>query len=149
MKSLLTGMGTSMKVFCQKKVTEQYPENRHTTLHIPERHRALLTMPTDEEGNHKCIACGLCQMNCPNGTIKLTTEMRETEEGKKKKVLVKYEYNLGSCMFCMLCVNVCPHDAIKFTNEKRRVRKRKARADTQQEINEELRIKNEELKNRR
>ena len=116
-KSLLTGMGTSMKVFCQKKVTEQYPENRHTTLHIPERHRALLTMPTDEEGNHKCIACGLCQMNCPNGTIRLTTEMRETEEGKKKKVLVKYEYNLGSCMFCMLCVNVCPHDAIKFTND--------------------------------
>ena len=56
-------------------------------------------------------------MNCPNGTIKLTTEMRETEEGKKKKVLVKYEYNLGSCMFCMLCVNVCPHDAIKFTND--------------------------------
>ena len=74
-------------------------------------------MPTDEEGNHKCIACGLCQMNCPNGTIRLTTEMRETEEGKKKKVLVKYEYNLGSCMFCMLCVNVCPHDAIKFTND--------------------------------
>ena len=116
-KSLLTGMETSMKVFCQKKITEQYPENRHTTLHIPERHRALLTMPTDEEGNHKCIACGLCQMNCPNGTIRLTTEMRETEEGKKKKVLVKYEYNLGSCMFCMLCVNVCPHDAIKFTND--------------------------------
>lgn len=115
-KSLLTGMSTSMKVFCQKKITEQYPENRHTTLHIPERHRALLTLPADEEGNHKCIACGLCQMNCPNGTIKLTTEMRETEEGKKKKVLVKYEYNLGSCMFCMLCVNVCPHDAIKFTN---------------------------------
>lgn len=116
-KSLLTGMGTSMKVFCQKKITEQYPENRHTTLHIPERHRAILTLPADEEGNHKCIACGLCQMNCPNGTIKLTTEMRETEEGKKKKVLVKYEYNLGSCMFCMLCVNVCPHDAIKFTND--------------------------------
>ena len=116
-KSLLTGMGTSMKVFCQKKITEQYPENRHTTLHIPERHRALLTLPADEEGNHKCIACGLCQMNCPNGTIKLTTEMRETEEGKKKKVLVKYAYNLGSCMFCMLCVNVCPHDAIKFTND--------------------------------
>ena len=116
-KSLLTGMGTSMKVFCQKKITEQYPENRHTTLHIPERHRALLTLPADEEGNHKCIACGLCQMNCPNGTIKLTTEMRETEEGKKKKVLVKYEYNLGSCMFCMLCVNVCPHDTIKFTND--------------------------------
>ena len=84
-KSLLVGMRTSMKVFCQKKITEQYPENRHTTLHIPERHRAMLVMPVDEEGNHHCIACGLCQMSCPNGTIRLTTEMRETEDGKKKK----------------------------------------------------------------
>ena len=116
-KTLLVGMRTSMKVFCQKKVTEQYPENRHTTLQIPERHRAMLVMPHDEEGNNRCIACGLCQMACPNGTIRLTTEMRETEEGKKKKFLVKYEYNLGSCMFCQLCVNACPHDAIRFTND--------------------------------
>ena len=56
-------------------------------------------------------------MNCPNGTIRLTTEMREDEEGKKKKVLVKYEYNLGSCMFCEVCVNVCPQHAIQFSNE--------------------------------
>ena len=116
-KSLLTGMRTSMKVFCEKKITEQYPENRHTTLHIPERHRAMLVMPHDEEGNNRCIACGLCQMACPNGTIRLTTEMRETEDGKKRRFLVKYEYNLGSCMFCQLCVNACPHDAIRFTND--------------------------------
>ena len=116
-KSLLTGMRTSMKVFCEKKITEQYPENRHTTLHIPERHRAMLVMPHDEEGNNRCIACGLCQMACPNGTIRLTTETREVEDGKKRKFLVKYEYNLGSCMFCQLCVNACPHDAIRFTND--------------------------------
>ena len=116
-KSLLIGMRTSMKVFCQPKVTEQYPENRHTTLHIPERHRAQLVMPHDDENHHHCIACGLCQMACPNGTIKVMSEMREDEEGKKKKVLVKYEYNLGSCMFCELCVNACPHGAIKFSND--------------------------------
>ena len=116
-KSLLTGMRTSMKVFCEKKITEQYPENRHTTLHIPERHRAMLVMPHDEEGNNRCVACGLCQMACPNGTIRLTTETREVEDGKKRKFLVKYEYNLGSCIFCQLCVNACPHDAIRFTND--------------------------------
>ena len=116
-KSLLTGMRTSMKVFCEKKITEQYPENRHTTLHIPERHRAMLVMPHDEEGNNRCVACGLCQMACPNGTIRLTTETREVEDGKKRKFLVKYEYNLGSSMFCQLCVNACPHDAIRFTND--------------------------------
>ena len=85
LKSLLVGLRTSMKVFLEPKVTEQYPENRHTTLHIPERHRARLTMIHDEENHHHCIACGLCQMNCPNGTIKLTTEMREDADGKKRK----------------------------------------------------------------
>lgn len=117
MKSLLTGMGTSMKVFCQKKVTEQYPENRHTTLYVPERHRAMLEMPHDAENRHHCIACGLCQMACPNGTIRVVSEMREDAEGKKKRVLVRYEYDLGACMFCQLCVNACPHGAIRFTNE--------------------------------
>ena len=116
-KSLLIGMRTSMKVFLQKNVTEQYPENRHTTLHIPERHRAKLVMFHDESNHHNCEACGLCQMNCPNGTIRIQSEMREGEDGKKKKVLLKYEYNLGSCMFCELCVNVCPHHAIGFTND--------------------------------
>ena len=84
-KSLLTGLGVTMKEYFIPKVTEQYPENRKTTLHVSERHRGRLVMPHDAEGNHKCIACTLCEKACPNGTIKITAEMRETEDGKKKK----------------------------------------------------------------
>jgi len=43
--------------------------------------------------------------------------MIETEDGKKKRVLEDYVYDLGECMFCELCVNACPHDAIKFVND--------------------------------
>ena len=84
-KSLLIGMRTSMKVFCQPKVTEQYPENRHTTLHIPERHRAQLVMPHDDENHHHCIACGLCQMACPNGTIKSFQKCVKMRKEKRKR----------------------------------------------------------------
>ena len=111
--SLLTGMKTTMTVFWGKKTTEQYPENRKT-LKLSERFRGTLTMPHNEKNEHHCVACGLCQTACPNDTIKVTSQTIETEDGKKKKILAKYEYDLGSCIFCQLCVNACPHNAITF-----------------------------------
>lgn len=82
--SLLTGMKTTMTVFCRKKTTEQYPENRKT-LKLSERFRGTLTMPHNEQNEHHCVACGLCQMACPNDTIKVTSETIETEDGKKRR----------------------------------------------------------------
>jgi NADH-quinone oxidoreductase subunit I len=114
-KTLLIGMKTSIKVYFRKKVTEKYPENR-ATLKISDRFRGTLIMPHDENNQHKCIACGICQNACPNGTINVHFETIENEEGKKTKVLTNYEYNIGSCIFCQLCVNACPHDAITFDN---------------------------------
>ena len=55
--SLLTGMKTTMTVFCRRKVTEQYPENR-ATLEMFDRFRGTLTMPHNERNEHHCIACG-------------------------------------------------------------------------------------------
>lgn len=117
LKSLATGMCTSMKVFRQKAVTEEYPENRHSTLHIPERYRGRLRLLTDEEEQFRCVACGICQMNCPNGTIRIEADTVETEEGRKRKQLRAYHYDLGSCIFCQLCVEACPHGAIAFSND--------------------------------
>ncbi len=117
LKSLLTGMSVTLKEFFTPKVTEQYPENRKS-LKISERHRARLVMPHDEEGNNRCIACGLCQNACPNGSISITTKsVTDEETGKSKKVLVEYRYDLGCCMFCQLCVNACPKGAIEFSND--------------------------------
>lgn len=115
-KTLLTGMDITMGEYMTPKITEQYPENRKTQ-HIAERHRGTLVMPHDENGKNKCIACTLCEKACPNGTIKIVSQMVTTADGKKKKLLTDYIYDLGDCMFCQLCVNACPHDAIKFVKD--------------------------------
>ncbi len=114
--SLLKGLQVTGKELVTPKLTYQYPENRDT-LEIPERFRGTLKFKYDSEGYHKCIACGLCQMNCPNGTISIETKMVEMPDGKKKKKLERYMYDLGSCTFCMLCVTSCATKAIEFSNE--------------------------------
>lgn len=116
LKTLFTGMDITMGEYMTRKITEQYPENRKTQ-HIAERHRGTLVMKFNEDGSNKCTACTLCEKACPNGSIKITSEMRETEDGKKKKVLLDYQYDLGDCMFCQLCVNACNFGAIEFVKD--------------------------------
>ena len=114
--SLIKGMEVTGKELVTKKVTEQYPENRDT-LQISKRFRGTLQFIYDDEGYHKCIACKSCERNCPNGTIQVITKMIDLDNGKKKMVLDKYMYDLGSCTFCDLCVLTCPTNAIEFSND--------------------------------
>lgn len=117
-KTLATGLKVTLKEYFTPKSTEQYPENRKTTLHVAKRHRGRLVFKCDEQGNSFCTACTLCEKTCPNGSIKILSEMVTDEEtGKKKKKLVDYQYNLGDCMFCQLCTNACNFGAIEFVND--------------------------------
>ena len=117
-KTLLTGMMVTGYYFVHPReiVTQQYPENRKTLVML-DRFKGELVMPHDENNQHKCTACSICEINCPNGTIEITSKQTETEDGKKKKELDTYIYKLGMCTFCGLCVKVCPQDAIVFSNE--------------------------------
>lgn len=114
--SLIKGMSVTGKEFVTPKITERYPEDRET-YKWPERFRAVLELIYDNEGNHKCIACGTCERNCPNGTITIESKMVDTPAGTKKKKLDNYIYDLGSCTFCQLCVTTCPTGALRFSND--------------------------------
>jgi len=112
--ALLQGMYITMLNFCRPKITEQYPENRGKK-EMFERFRGELIMPHDENNENKCTACGLCQMNCPNGTITIVTKQITTEEGKTKKALDRFMYDVGCCTFCDICCQSCNFDAIRWS----------------------------------
>ena len=113
---LVEGLQMSGKKIVTPKITEKYPDNRDN-MNVAQRFRATLQFIYDKEGNHRCIACGTCERNCPNGTISIATKMVDTWDGKKKKKLDRYIYDLGSCTFCQLCVTTCPTNAIEFSND--------------------------------
>lgn len=117
--SLLTGLKITLLNFTRPWktiITEQYPENRKTTIYIPERFAGEVVLPHDENNEHKCTACTLCEMACPNGTIKILSKQEETADGKKKKLLDQWVYNLGMCTFCGQCIDACPQGAIEMKN---------------------------------
>ena len=75
MKTLATGMKVTLRDYFTPKSTEQYPENRKTTLHVSKRHRGRLVFKRNEDESYKCVGCTMCEKACPNDSIKITTEM--------------------------------------------------------------------------
>jgi NADH-quinone oxidoreductase subunit I len=111
--TLITGMRVTAKYFFTpwKNVTQQYPENRDKLVMF-ERFRGEVVMPHNENNEHKCTGCGICEINCPNGSIEIISKSIVTEEGKKKRIIDKHIYHLAMCTFCNLCIKSCPSDAI-------------------------------------
>jgi NADH-quinone oxidoreductase subunit I len=111
LKALLQGMGVTLRYLLQPKriVTRQYPENR-ATLKFPERFRGQVVMPHDENQDHNCTACTLCEKACPNGTISILS----TKNVAGKRVLGQFIYRFSQCTLCNLCIEACPFDAIRM-----------------------------------
>jgi NADH-quinone oxidoreductase subunit I len=112
---LMQGMYIVMLNFIRPKVTEQYPENRGKAFPY-ERSRGQLIMLHNGANQHSCTACGICETNCPNGTIRvISKKVMDKETGKEKRELDSYTHDLGSCIYCALCTISCPQDAIAWT----------------------------------
>jgi NADH-quinone oxidoreductase subunit I len=118
LKTLWDGLRITGGYFVSPRqiVTQKYPENREQ-LQMFDRYKGEIIMPHDENNQHRCTGCGICQMNCPNGTIEIVSRKELTAEGKEVRVIDKHIYHLGMCTFCGLCVKTCPSDALAFGHD--------------------------------
>jgi NADH-quinone oxidoreductase chain I len=111
-KSLLVGLGVTLRALLSPTVTVHYPRQKIAVTPNLRGHTLLVKDP--ETGSHRCIACMLCQQNCPSGCITVEGEKRE---GEKKKALTGYRLDFTKCSLCGICVEVCPTGALDFSND--------------------------------
>jgi len=117
-KSLLTGLKVTSRYFFSpgEIVTQQYPENRKT-LKMFDRYKGEVIMPHDDQNQHRCTGCAICETNCPNGSIEIIQDKIEMPDGKKKRIIGRHIYHLSMCTFCGLCIKTCPSNALAWGQE--------------------------------
>ena len=96
-------------------ITVQYPEER-----IPQKENTrnfpfLVFDADDPEAGLRCVACKICEKDCPPQCIYIV--MERDEKGKPKKHPKVFDIDVSVCMSCQICVEVCPFEAIKMDTE--------------------------------
>ena len=94
-------------------VTVEYPEEH---IPIPENYRNFHFLVHDNDqdpvGALRCVACKICEVECPPQCIYIVPE--RDDKGKPKRKPKIFDIDVSVCMSCQICVEVCPFDAIKM-----------------------------------
>jgi len=96
-------------------VTIEYPDRRLT---LPERARSfpmLVYDGADPESGLRCVACKICEKECPPQCIYIVLD--RDEQGRPRRRPRVFDLDISVCMSCQICVEVCPFDSIKMNTE--------------------------------
>jgi NADH-quinone oxidoreductase subunit I len=100
-----------------RMVTVQYPEERTV---LPENYRnfpfLVSESATDPMGTLRCVACQICEKECPPQCIIIekSKDKKPDASGKMQIYPSIFGIDISVCMSCQICVEVCPFDAIKM-----------------------------------
>ena len=120
---IIKGLAVTAKNFAgsfhdpARMVTQQYPEE---PARLPEAYRnfpfLVTENATDPMGTLRCVACQICEKECPPQCIYIekSKDKKPDATGKPQLYPTVFAIDTAVCMSCQLCVEVCPFDAIKM-----------------------------------
>src|SRR6202790_941864 len=122
---ILKGMAVTARNFVgsyfekDRLITVQYPEERSD---LPENYRnfPILIYDTDNaEGGLRCVACKICEKECPPQCIYIikSDDKKPDYMGKPQLYPKVFDIDISVCMSCQICVEVCPFEAIKMDKD--------------------------------
>src|SRR5207253_187072 len=119
---ILKGMAVTLRNFAgsyfekDRLITVQYPEERSP---LPENYRNfpfLIYDTEDAEAGLRCVACKICEKECPPQCIYIikSEDKKPDYVGKPQFYPAVFDIDISVCMSCQICVEVCPFEAIKM-----------------------------------
>jgi NADH-quinone oxidoreductase subunit I len=103
----------------ERLTTVQYPEERLPQIERARNFPFLVFDGNDWEKGLRCVACQICEKECPPKCIFIekSKDKKPDAVGKPQFYPAKFDIDISVCMSCQICVEVCPFDAIKMDVE--------------------------------
>jgi NADH-quinone oxidoreductase subunit I len=99
-----------------KLTTVQFPEERLATAEAARNFPFLVYDGNDWEAGLRCVACQICEKECPPKCILIekSSDKKPDYVGKMQNYPAVFNIDVSVCMSCQICVEVCPFDAIEM-----------------------------------
>ena len=103
----------------ERLTTVEYPEERTPLPEAARNFPFLVYDGEDWERGLRCVACQICEKECPPKCIYIekSKDKKPDYVGKMQIYPAKFDIDISVCMSCQICVEVCPFEAIKMNTE--------------------------------
>jgi NADH-quinone oxidoreductase subunit I len=121
-EGILKGFAETAKNFLgsyvskDKLTTVQFPEERLAPAEAARNFPFLVYDGPDWEAGLRCVACQICEKECPPKCILIekSADKKPDYVGKMQNYPAVFNIDVSVCMSCQICVEVCPFDAIEM-----------------------------------